>query len=251
MSLSRRLLAAALVAIVAHGPVAAQGVHRKECTIPAALVQPSLPLRQLRATLQPGGRLDVLALGSGTLLGPRGNVDGSVPDYMVETLRAEVPGASIRLTLHGARAATAADMLTTLGRELKAHGYQLVIWQTGTVEAVRKSSAVDFRKTLAAGAAVAAAAGADMVLVDVPYSRLLENNADLQPYRAAMEALDGHDGLVVFRRYDLMRYWAEDGQIDLEVTLERERGKAADMLRACLGRALARLLLNARSLDSQ
>jgi hypothetical protein len=240
-------LAAVVAAFVACGPVSAQGVAGKECAIPAALVQPLLPLPHLQADLQPGGRLDVLALGSGTLLGARGNVDGSVPDHMLASLRAALPGAVIRLTMHGARAATAAEMLASLRQELAAHSFQLVLWQTGTVEAVRKSSPALFRQTLVAGADAAAAAGAGIVLIDVPYSRLLESNADLQPYRSAMEELDGKSGLVLFRRYDLMRYWAEHSEVDLEAAGKAERGRTADMLRSCLGEALARLLLNARS----
>jgi hypothetical protein len=239
-------LAAALAALLTHGVAAAEPAATAACDVPPDLVAPAHPLAQLGRALQPGGRLDVLALGSGTLLGLRGGIEGSVPEHMLESLRAAAPGVTFRLTLHGARAATATEMLAAMRRELAAHPYQLVLWQTGTVEAVRKLAPAQFRETLAQGTGVAAAAGAEVVLIDVPFSRLLENNSDLQPYRAAMQDLAGHGEAALFRRYDLMRHWAETGAIDIEAADRGERNRTADRLRSCLGQALANLVLAGR-----
>jgi acyl-CoA thioesterase I len=239
-------LAAALAATLTHGAVAAEPPPTLVCDVPAELIAPARPLGQLARLLQPGGRLEVLALGSGTLLGPRGGFEGSVPAHMVETLSAASPGATVRLTLHGARAETATEMLAAMRKELAAHTYQLVLWQTGTVEAVRKLPPAQFRATLAEGAAAVAAAGADLVLIDVPYSRLLENNSDLLPYRTAMRELAVGGEVALFRRYDLMRQWAKTGEIDLEEVGKGERTHTAERLRACLGQALAKLVLAAR-----
>lgn len=216
------------------------------CEVPADLVAPAHPLPHLAAALRPGARLDVLALGSGSLLGERGGVEGSVPEHMVEALHLAMPRAALRLTVRGARAETAAEMLAAMRRELAARPYQLVLWQTGTVEAVRKLPQAPFRDTLAAGAAAVAAAGADLVLIDVPYSRLLVENADLQPYRAAMQQIAGRGGAVLFPRYDLMRHWAETGVLDVEAARPRDRPHAAEELRVCLGDALAKLIMAAR-----
>jgi hypothetical protein len=237
-------LAAALAALLSHGVAAAEPAPG--CDVPPGLVAPGRPMAQLGHALQPGGRLDVLALGSGTLLGLRGGIEGSVPEHMVADLRDAAPGVSVRLTLHGARAATATEMLAAMRKEFAAHTYQLVLWQTGTVEAVRKLPPAQFRETLAEGSGTATAAGADLVLIDVPFSRLLENNSDLQPYRAAMQDLAEHGEAALFRRYDLMRHWAETGAIDLEAAGRGERNHTADRLRACLGEALAKLVLAGR-----
>ena len=238
-------LAVALAALLARGAVAAEAPPT--CDVPADLVAPVHPLTRLGRSLQPGGRLDVLALGSGTLLGPRGGVEGSVPEHMVESLRAASPGATVRLTQHAARAETATEMLAVLRRELAAHAYQLVLWQTGTVEAVRKLPPEQFRQTLADGAGAVAASGADLVLIDVPYSRLLESNSDLQPYRAALQDVADSGAAVLFRRYDLMRQWAKTGEIDLEEAAKHERTHTAERLRACLGEALAKVVLAGRA----
>jgi len=239
-------LAAALAAVWPHGMTAAEMAPAVGCDVPADLVAPAQPLAGLGRALQPGGRLEILALGSGTLLGLRGGVEGSVPEHMVESLRAAAPEATVHLTLHAARAETAAAMLAGMRKELVAHPYQLVLWQTGTVEAVRKLPPAQFRDTLAEGTAAAAAAGADLVLVDVPFSRLLEDNADLQPYRTAIQDVAGQGQAALFRRYDLMHYWAKTGTIDIEAAGKGERNHTAERLRTCLGQALAKLVLAAR-----
>jgi hypothetical protein len=239
-------LAAVLAAFWPHGMTAAEMAPAVACDVPADLVAAGHPQAQLARALAPGGRLDILALGSGTLLGARGGVDGSVPEHMVETLRAAAPGAAIHLTLHAARAETAAAMLAAMRKELAAHTYQLVLWQTGTVEAVRKLPPAMFRDTLAEGTVAADAAGAGLVLVDVPYSRLLEDNADLQPYRDAMQDVAGRGDTALFRRYDLMHFWAKSGAIDIEAAGKGDRNRTAERLRTCLGQALAKLVLAAR-----
>jgi hypothetical protein len=50
-------------------------------------------------------------------------------------------------------------------------------------------------------------------------------------------------GVTLFHRFELMRNWADRGTIDLERAAPSER-KATNMhLHACLGRALARMVL--------
>ncbi len=235
MTRGARVIAAALLVVglpAAHAP--AQG----SCPPPSlSLTVHRLP--HLAAALRPGRTLDVLALGSASLLGPQGGTAGSVPDDMVQALRARVPGAAIRLTLRADRAQSAEEMLDALRRELAAHRFQLVLWQTGTVEALRGLPAEPFRRTLAAGIAAAAASGADLVLIDMQFSRLLDRHADLAPYRAAMTEMAMQPGVMLFPRYALMRGWSESGAIDLEASAPRDHRQTLARLRACLGAVLA------------
>jgi acyl-CoA thioesterase I len=217
----------------------------ESCDAPAALLTPEEPLPHIGATLRAGGRVDVLAVGSASLLGPREGVAGSVPDRMVQQLHAAFPAADIHLTMRAERAEAAADMLAVLKRELAAHPYQLVLWQSGTVEALRKQPPEHFRATLGAGADLAANANADLVVIDLPFSRLLDKTADLEPYRTAFREIAARPGVVLFPRYDLMRSWSDAGELDLESSAKRERRRTADELRDCLGVALARMILAA------
>jgi hypothetical protein len=133
-------------------------------------------------------------------------------------------------------------MLDIIHTELATHHYDLVIWQTGTVEAVRNMGASQFYQTLADGSAAISAAGANLILVDPQFSRFLRANADLEPYAKAMDQIAAQPGTMLFHRFDLMRHWANEGQIDLERTPKAQRLKAVEALHACLGASLARMV---------
>jgi len=237
----RRLAAALLALVFPAGLASAQ----PDCAVPDSLTLTVRPMPHVAAALRPGGTLDVLALGSASLLGPRGGVAGSVPERMVTDLRAATPGATIRLGLRAGRTESAEDMLETLKDELPRHRYQLVLWQTGTVEALRREPPDDLRRALMEGRAATEKAGADLVLIDMQFSRLLAGHADLDPYRAAMTEAAVQPGVMLFPRYALTRAWAEAGEIDPESSKRGERRSIAARLRDCLGATLARMLLAA------
>ena len=220
--------------------------------------------------LKPGGTLDVLTIGSATVFSPDeslkpGTVTGQAlglgavsqksalpmpsqsafPLQMAHALRQAIPNLTVNVTVRGGRGMTASEMVDILQQELASHHYQLVIWQTGTVEAVRNVAAGDFYQTLQDGAAAIANAGADLVLVDPQYSRFLHANADLEPYAQSLQQVAAMPGALLFHRFELMRYWVDEGQIDLERTPKADRLQTVEALHACLGDHLAHMLMQA------
>jgi hypothetical protein len=221
------------------------------------------PLSHLAPLLKSGGTLNILAVGSATVFGPEsssaadaaGKSDSKPPLQPSQTgfpwqaahaLEAAVHGLRVNVTVIGRRGLSAGEMLDRLEEELPKKPYRLVLWQTGTVDAVQDAPPDDFYQTLADGADAVSAAGADLVLIDPQYSRFLEANANLAPYTAALQVASGLPGVALFHRTGLMRDWAESGAIDLERTAKADRPAAAARLHACLGRALAGALLGQR-----
>lgn len=217
---------------------------------PADLPQGQSPLTALRAALHSGGTLNVLAAGTSPWFAaaPGATRPGGAPapggfvGQATHALEAAYRGLRINLTLRGGRGLTAADMAGPIAAEVARGHYQLVIWQTGTVDAVREVAPAEFYQTLADTAASVAASGADLVLVDPQYSRFLEANANVEPYLSTMQDLAALPGVSLFPRYALMRNWADAGAIDLERSAKGERAAAGARLQLCLGQALARLL---------
>lgn len=235
----------------------------------AAGVVAALP--KVATALHSGSVLDILAVGSATMFGPESSLapgtitsqalgsgaaaspaklftgpasDRAFPLQMAKALEAAVPGLAVNVTVRGGRSLLATDMLNLIRNELAMHHYDLVVWQTGTVEAVRNIPPGEFGQTLSEGAEAVAVAGADLVLVDPQFSRFLQTNSNLEPYEQGLQQLAAMPGVVLFRRYDLMRGWANDSQIDLERTPRSDRQKVIETLHACLGRHLARLVLD-------
>jgi hypothetical protein len=234
------------------------------CDAPASIIADTVPFPHVAAVLKPNGTLNVLTVGSATVFSPNeslqpGTVTGQAlglmgakkggelpppnaaafPLQMARALEASIPGLKVDVTVRGGRGMLASEMLDILHHELAAAHYDLVIWQTGTVEAVRNVPIGSFFQTLSDGAEAAAAAGADLVLMDPQYSRFLNANADVESYSQALQQAAAQPGVALFHRFDLMRHWVTSGQIDLERTPKPLRMATVEQLHACLGQALA------------
>jgi hypothetical protein len=249
------VLAAALLG----WPAAAMAVAAAPACPPGEAGLEAPALEHLDAALRPGNTLNVLAVGSATIFGPaiglRADAAAKPPPppsqtgfpwQMAHALEAAVHGLRVNVRVIGRHGLRAPEMLDRLRAELPMKPYRLVLWQTGTVDAVQQESPEDFYQALADGAALVAASGADLVLVDPQYSRFLDANANLAPYEAALQAVATLPDVALFHRTALMRGWADDGAIDLERAPRAARPALALRLHACLGRALARALLAAR-----
>jgi hypothetical protein len=139
---------------------------------------------------------------------------------------------------------TAGEMLPLLQQALAAGHIDLVIWQTGTVEAVRGLPLGSLRDVLQTGIKAAEAAGADVVIVDPQFSRYLRANVDVGPYESTLQQIAGKTSAALFRRFDLTQAWATTGQIDLEMVSRDARERTISELNICLGQALAKFVLN-------
>lgn len=241
--------AAALLTIAAVARAAPIAVP-SACATSDEFTTPDEPLNRLGAAIAAGGPLNILAVGSATTVGEsssssQASAPGtSFPYRMADALRMALPNVQIRLTVRGGRGLTTEALLPMLIEALKGQKYQLVLWQTGTVEAVRGLRPDTMQAALQEGADAVQEAGADLVLIDSQFSRFLRANADLDPYETVMQQIATIPGVVLFHRFGVMREWMHEGRIDLEKTPKAEREKAIALLNTCLGVTLARFVLN-------
>ena len=244
----RFVIAAAAVltlGLLAPLPVRADADPVPSPTCPAAIPMQSTaePLDAVSAAVR-AGRVSVLAIGSATTVGQDGKANGvSFPYHMVETLRAALPHVEFDLAVRGSRGLTAREMLPMLDAALAAQHFALVLWQTGTVEAVHSVRIDSLHATLDAGVAHIRARGGDTVLIDPPFSRALRANTDVQPYEQVMRQVAELPGVLLFQRYALTRSWVESGTLDVEKAKPADRLAAVDLLHECVGRALAAFVL--------
>jgi acyl-CoA thioesterase I len=246
-------LACLLLTLAAVTPAWSQVENSAACDMPPDLTTPQAPLTRVAAALATRNSLDILALGSGSTVGDSRGSNGpavslhrpesSFPYRMMQAMRAMRPGLRINLTVKGGRNMTADTMLSILRHELAGHRYDLVLWQTGTVEAVQGLRPDVLRGVLQDGADAAEEAHADLVLIDPQFSRFLRANADLNPYETVLVQMTASPNVTLFHRFDLTQGWANSGQVDLERVSRDERDKTIGLLNDCLGQALARFLL--------
>lgn len=246
-----RLAAWIVVCVILAHPLSSRAdTEPAACGAPDEFVSADEPLAQFAAAIAAGGPVTILAIGSATTVGAvtasglnTSATQGAYPWRMVQALHAAVPSVEFRVVVRGGRGMTAEDMLPLLEQSLKQQRYPLVLWQTGTVEAVRGLRPDGLLEVLHAGADMVRDAGGDLVLIDPQFSRFLRANTDIDSYEGVMQQLATMPGVTLFRRFDLMRAWANDNGVDLERTPKADRDKALDQLNACLGEALARFVL--------
>jgi hypothetical protein len=218
-------------------------VSDARCPAVASLTTPARHLDHLAAAIEAGGPLDILAVGSATTSGQDSSGKNAFPRLTTRLLQEALPGVALRLTVRGGIGMPAAEMLPLIAAALKEHHFQLVLWQTGTVEAVHGIPSASLRATLRAGADLVHKAGADLVLIGPQFSRVLSSTADLAPYEEALRDVASLPGVVLFDRLDLTRGWVEDGRVDLERAAKPDRQALLEILHSCVGSALGRFLL--------
>jgi acyl-CoA thioesterase I len=215
------------------------------CVLPEEFIAANQSLSSVKAAIDAGGPVRILAVGSATTVAQEAGPKSSFPFQMAAALHRILPKIEFPIVAVGGRGLTAADMLPLIEQSLRSNNRpSLVLWQTGTVDAVRGVRPEDISETLQAGAASAADAGADLILIDFQYSRFLRANADLDPYEAALGQVAALTHVALFRRFDLMHFWADEGTIDLERAEAADRAKVLNALHRCLGLALAKFVLN-------
>ena len=142
---------------------------------------------------------------------------------------------------------TAGEVAGGLGKLLEAKKPTLVVWQTGTVDAMRSVDPDDFRSALNEGVVALQTAGTDVILVNLQYSPRTETMISAPPYLDNMRVVAQQHDVPLFDRFAIMRHWNDAGDFDLFSTVHGP--DMAKRVHACLGRALSKFVLDAARLD--
>jgi hypothetical protein len=117
----------------------------------------------------------------------------------------------------------------------------LVIWQTGTVDAMRSVDPDDFRTAVDEGVVALRDAGADTVLVNPQYSPRTESMISASAYLDNMRVVAQEHEVPLFDRFALMQKWSEAGDFDLFTPVHGVG--LAKQVHSCLGRALSEFII--------
>jgi hypothetical protein len=123
----------------------------------------------------------------------------------------------------------------------------LVIWQTGTYDAMRGIGPENFQATLEGAVDRLQAGGADVIFMNMQYSPRTEAVISTAPYADAIRWVALEHAVNVFDRQAVMRQWSELGTFDL-LTATKSLDTAAKV-HDCLGSLLADLIAEALAID--
>jgi len=241
--LSLRSAAAAMLAAGALSMAGMAAAQERECPVPETFFtfEPALP-KTARA-LAEGREAVIVALGGASTLGrAAGAAERGWPARMAAALAARFPSARIKMVNLGVPRQTAKEAAARLERDVLPLKPVLVIWETGTMEAVRGIDIDDFQETLQTGIDDLLSAGIEVVLMNMQFSRRTHAMINFAPYLIALREVADVNDVAVFRRHGIMRHWAETGALDLGVSGKEERRKLAVKLYDCIGRAAAEFI---------
>lgn len=230
-----------MIAFMWHAAAAAPAsASEPACAIPAELSEIDGRLPHFAAKLRAGEPVKIVAIGGASTAGLAAGMPGlSYPDRMRQVLVGWYPHPAITLVNRSAPHQSAEQMLERFPQDVFREKPTLVIWETGTTDAVSEVGVDDFAETLETGIDAVVAHGIDLVLVDMQYSRKTLAIIDIESYLRAMHRVAEVKGVYVFPRFAIMRYWSEGEVFDLDGVQQGGRARLAANVYQCLGRGLA------------
>ncbi len=240
----------ALLAAIAFAEGAVAPDPEPACDVPEWLISTKSDLTRVNNEIKGRHRLDISVVGSGSsvLSGPDG-VHFAYPAQLEQALKARLPGVDVKVSAHVTPRQTTADMAAIFPKILTDDQPALVIWQAGTVDAMRGVETEDFRESLDHGLEAIGAAGADTILMNMQFSPRTESMLGVSAYADVMRWVTEQRDVVLFDRLGIMRYWSDEGTFDLYAATS---GYAmARRVHECIGRALASQIIDAAHLDAE
>jgi ABC-type amino acid transport substrate-binding protein len=212
------------------------------CEVPAYLLSSESSLPKVAEAVKTGGKLDILVVGSrsSTINTPDGT---AYPGRLEATLREKLPSVKVNVNVELQIKKTAEEVAASLGKLVEGKKPTLVIWQTGTVDAMRSVDPDDFRAAVDDGVAALQSAGTDVILMNLQYSPRTETMISAAPYIDNMRVVAQQHDVPLFDRFAVMRHWNEQGDFDL---FSASHGiELAKRVHDCIGRALSKFVIDA------
>ena len=222
-------------------PARAEDAH-PVCEVPAYLLSSESALPKVAEAVKTGGKLDILVVGSrsSTINAPDGT---AYPGRLEATLREKLPTVKVNVNVELQIKKTAEEVAAGLGKLIEGRKPTLVVWQTGTVDAMRSIDPDDFRAAVDDGVAALQSAGTDVILMNLQYSPRTETMISATPYIDNMRVVAQQHDVPLFDRFAVMRHWNEAGDFDLFSTSHGP--ELARRVHDCLGRALSKFIIDA------
>jgi lysophospholipase L1-like esterase len=208
-----RFIASLLAGLLWAGAAAAQ--DDASCAVAGHLAYADYRLSGVAAA-EKKKQLDIAVLGSGssTLRGPSG-ADQAYPGRLQAALAKRLPGAAVKVTSYAKSGSTTEEMRKEIQKILQGSKLTLVVWQAGTVDAMRGVDPDTFQTALASGVEALQGAGVDVILMNMQYSPRTESMIALTPYADIMRVVAQQHEVPMFDRFAIMRHWHEMGTFDL------------------------------------
>jgi acyl-CoA thioesterase I len=233
-------IATALAGAAIGFATAAERAAEHECAVPAEMLEVSRTLPHLAQRLRAHEPVTIVAIGGGSTAGAAaGSADLAYPNRLQLALAKAFPDVPITVINKGEARQSTRQMLDRFAAEVIAAAPTLVIWETGTFDAVRGLDIDDFAAALQAGVEEIKNRAIDILLVDMQFSRRTTAVIEFERYLNALHRVGDVNEVYVFPRFEMMRYWSEQNMFNFDDVAPEERARLAARVYDCIGRKLA------------
>jgi acyl-CoA thioesterase I len=244
----RATVVAVALAFATAIPLATAPAHAADdnaCAVPANLLRSPYALPHVSARLKLGEPLKIVALGSSSTEGVGASAPkAAYPAQFQAELQRLWPKISITVLNKGVSGEQAHQMIGRFERDVIAEKPHLLIWQTGTNSAINHGDISRFVADVDWGLDRAREAGIDVLLMTPQFSPRFEKVQNKTTYLHNLATIGAVNGTPVLRRYEMMKFWLETGQMTPQGMIDPDGLHLTDRSYHCLGVATARMVAN-------
>jgi hypothetical protein len=228
---------------------AARAQPADPCAVPGYLLFGDSKLERAAAAVMKDKALRIAVLGgaSSTLPGQDG-ATFAYPARLEAALSRRLPGVKVTVQVELRSRQSAEEMSDAIDKLLADDKPNLVIWQTGTYEALRGTDPEEFRAAVSDGVEKLQGGGVDVVLMNMQFSPRTEAVVAVGAYADAIRWVAREREVPVYDRLAIMRHWYDAGQFDLYAATKDM--KTAKSVHDCIGRTLASSIIEAAHLEA-
>jgi acyl-CoA thioesterase-1 len=230
------------------GPPAATEPRQQPpaCAVPADITRLDHVLRRTARRLAAGEPLTIVAIGSSSTAGAfASSPDASYPSRLASELRERFPGRNIRVVNRGVNGEDAREMLARFHESVVAENPDLVLWQVGTNALLLDRPIGPAGALIREGLRRLTAAGVDVVLIDPQFAPKVLAKPDIGHLISLYDTIGKQDGVGVFHRFQVMRYWREVAHMPFQLFLSPDELHMNDWSYACIAKLLADAITDA------
>jgi hypothetical protein len=233
----------ALLIAATFRPASAESVAdpAADCRSAETHIEHTFPLPRVAKAIA-NKNLSILVVGAGSSLLP--GTEGAKKAYPMRlqgALQQKLPGVDVTVATDVKPRRTAKEMMKSMAPAIAASKPSLVVWQTGTVDAMQGIDPDQFSQALDKGIGIARGAGADVIFMNPQYSPRTESMIALGTYAENMRWVALQQDVPLFDRFSIMKLWADNGTFDLNSATKKL--DMAERVHDCIGRLIAGIVL--------
>lgn len=232
-------IATALLVGLVLTPAARAQTPSHRCEAPLDLLRLATPLTRVAQRIAAGEPVTIVAIGSSSTAGAGASTPaGSYPSRLAVELKSHFPRHAINVINRGVGGEEIADMIKRFDKAVVEAKPDLVLWQLGTNSVIRDHPMSEHGVAIRDGLRKIRATGADVVLIDPQFAPKVIAKPDAPRMVELIASTAKQENVDLFRRFDVMKRWAEVDRIPFETFVAPDGLHMNDWSYSCMAKGL-------------